>query len=286
MTSSTTNEAALSLKFVVVGGGIAGLATAFALQRAGHSVLVLEKRDPNSMGFGAGGGIRAPPNMTRLLYRWGLGPMLREKGTRCNRITYVNGNSAGMLGAILFNEAFIKALIADMILIQHGDLLNILYDLALREGVEIRHNANVVHTDPDCATVRLDTGETLSGDIIVLADGFTSSLRFNVTGYCQDAGLESHEQVLLVAFTVDTKLLQDDESFKPVLDPTQWMTWIAEDNILHTYIVNGGELLIGALSHDYSGPLREGDEEWREDRDLASYGLDFSALEPRMQKNV
>ena len=148
------------------------------------------------------------------------------------------GNSAGMLGAIMFNEEFIKALIADMVLIQvlvflsfatfesdtstqHGDLLNILYDLAFSEGVEIRHNANVVHTDPDCATVRLDTGETISGDIIVLAEGFTSSLRFNVTGYCQDAGLESHEQVLLVAFTVDTRLLQDDESFKSVLDPTQ-----------------------------------------------------------------
>ena len=42
-----------------------------------------------------------------------------------------------------------------------------------------------------------------------------------MTGYCQDVGFESHEQVLLVACTVDTRLLQDDETFKPALDPTQ-----------------------------------------------------------------
>ena len=54
---------------------------------------------------------------------------------------------------------------------QHVDLLNIFYDLAFRKGVEIRHNANVVHTDLVCATIRLDTGETLSGDVIILADG-------------------------------------------------------------------------------------------------------------------
>ena len=61
----------------------------------------------------------------------------------------------------------------------------------------------------------------LSGDIIVLSDGLPVRYGFNVTEYCEDAGLESYKQVLLVAFTVNKRLLQDDESFKPVLDPTQ-----------------------------------------------------------------
>ena len=38
-------KAKLCLRFVIVGGGIAGLATAYNLQQAGHSVLVIEKED-------------------------------------------------------------------------------------------------------------------------------------------------------------------------------------------------------------------------------------------------
>lgn len=85
----------------------------------------------------------------------------------------------------------------------------------------IRHNANVIHADPDCTSVRLDTGEIISGDIIIVADGYSSSLRTVVTGYGQDTDLESDEKVLVVAFSVETSLLENDKSFKPVLEPTQ-----------------------------------------------------------------
>lgn len=40
-----TEKAAFPLKFVIVGGGIAGLACAYTLQCAGHTVRVLEKSD-------------------------------------------------------------------------------------------------------------------------------------------------------------------------------------------------------------------------------------------------
>ena len=68
---NTSGRSPLSLKFVVIGGGIAGdylysmgrrqacdflkiiyvqgLAAAFTLQRAGHSVIVLEKGDEKAM---------------------------------------------------------------------------------------------------------------------------------------------------------------------------------------------------------------------------------------------
>jgi len=103
---------------------------------------------------------------------------------------------------------------------QHGDFINILYDQAVQEGVDIRQNAHVIHTDPDCVSVRLDTGETISGDIIVVADGFNSSLRSTVTGYPEKISLESGKNMLMVIFTVETSLLKDDESFKSALDPS------------------------------------------------------------------
>lgn len=95
-----------------------------------------------------------------------------------------------------------------------------LRDLALREGVEIRENANVVQADADSVSVRLETGDKISGDIIVLADGRSSKLRSSVTGYPRDPPLEPASRVLFVAFTVDINLLKDDECYKEMLDPT------------------------------------------------------------------
>ena len=95
-----------------------------------------------------------------------------------------------------------------------------LRDLALQEGVEIRQNVNVVQADVDSVSVRLETGDTISGDIIVLADGCSSKLRSSVTEYPQDPPLEAAPRVLFVAFTVDISLLKDDENYRGVLEPS------------------------------------------------------------------
>jgi 2-polyprenyl-6-methoxyphenol hydroxylase-like FAD-dependent oxidoreductase len=95
-----------------------------------------------------------------------------------------------------------------------------LRDLALQEGVEIRENSNVVQADADSVSVRLETGDKISGDIIVLADGCSSKLWSSMTGYCQEPPLEAAPRVLYVAFTVDISLLKDDEGYEVVLDPT------------------------------------------------------------------
>ena len=95
-----------------------------------------------------------------------------------------------------------------------------LRDLALHEGVEIRQNANVVQADADSVSVWLETGDIISGDIIVLADGCSSKLRSSVIVNPQDLPLEAALRVLFVAFTVDISLLKDDESYRGVLEPT------------------------------------------------------------------
>jgi len=46
-----TQQAPLRINFLIVGGGLTGLACAFALRRVGHGVTVLEK-DPNIDGDG------------------------------------------------------------------------------------------------------------------------------------------------------------------------------------------------------------------------------------------
>lgn len=116
-----------------------------------------------------------------------------------------------------------------------------LRNLAIQEGVEIRENANVVQVNAEPASVRLETGEIISGDIIVLADGCSSKLRSSVIGYRPNPPLEAAPRVLFVAFAVDISLLKDDKSFKEVLGPTD-VVFIHFHDISHPY-----SLLVGNL---------------------------------------
>jgi 2-polyprenyl-6-methoxyphenol hydroxylase-like FAD-dependent oxidoreductase len=65
-------------QFVVIGAGIAGLATAVALQRRGHDVTVLEGRSDTT----TGAGISIWPNALAALDHIGLGDAVREAGGR------------------------------------------------------------------------------------------------------------------------------------------------------------------------------------------------------------
>ena len=65
-------------EIVVIGAGIAGLATAGALQRRGHSVTVIEERTDT----GSGAGISIWPNALAALDALGLGDRVRFLGNR------------------------------------------------------------------------------------------------------------------------------------------------------------------------------------------------------------
>ena len=65
-------------EIVVIGAGIAGLATAGALQRRGHSVTVIEERTDT----GSGAGISIWPNALAALDALGLGDRVRAGGGR------------------------------------------------------------------------------------------------------------------------------------------------------------------------------------------------------------
>ena len=65
-------------RILVIGAGIAGLATANALQQHGHDVTVLEERTDTS----SGAGISIWPNALAALDEIGLGDAVRAAGGR------------------------------------------------------------------------------------------------------------------------------------------------------------------------------------------------------------
>lgn len=69
MASTTEVAVPVRLKIIIIGAGIAGLASALSLGSRGHHVTVLEAHDRLAE-FGAG--IQLMPNTTKILCRWGL----------------------------------------------------------------------------------------------------------------------------------------------------------------------------------------------------------------------
>ncbi len=67
--------------------GVSGLATACSLALSGHRVRVFEAA-PTLVR--RAGGIRVPPNLTRILVEWGLGPQLEAKGVKYTGYTFLD----------------------------------------------------------------------------------------------------------------------------------------------------------------------------------------------------
>lgn len=78
------------LKVIVVGGGIAGLASTTALRRAGHNVTILERSQRFDNEVGAA--IHVPPNSTRPLIAWGF-DVVRARLVRFKHNLFADGKT-------------------------------------------------------------------------------------------------------------------------------------------------------------------------------------------------
>ncbi|KDR66463.1 hypothetical protein GALMADRAFT_259251 [Galerina marginata CBS 339.88] len=275
------DKAAICLKIVVIGGSVAGLAAAYALRQAGHDVHVVEKSDGKSKSFG---GHQCTPNMTKILYRWGLQPLLDRVAVKCSSMVFRKGVSGDLIGAINLDKDFLVDLLADWLFIQDQELKDMLLQLASDEGVNLSFSTTVtgVRTTPDDAIVTLDNGQTIMADFLVVADGYDSELRSLVTGVDDEDDRIPEQLHLAVAFTIPVELVCQDEELRPLTNPANWSLWIGPGFVLHGFI-NGGKDLSMTLTCDYDRELQAGDEVWT-DHPLEYYGLDLNRFEPRVQK--
>ncbi|KAJ7182746.1 hypothetical protein C8R43DRAFT_1054725 [Mycena crocata] len=272
-------KAGTSLRVVVVGGGLAGIATAFTLQRAGHNVTVLERSDGKARSHG---GIRSPPNMTRILNHWGLAPALAKAAVKCPQFIF-HQPEGEMLGLVQLHEDFLVDLMADFIFIQHGDLQSMLLGLATREGVEFRYNCPVASVDCDTVSITLETGERLYADLVVGADGPKSMVRNEVVGEQITGVPDGH---LSLTMAIPTDLMRDDEDLRPLTEDGNWWVWLGPSLLFHGSLVAGRKefsIVIG-LQGVPQETLDKYDESWDKTYSIEEFGLDFSSYCIRVQK--
>ena len=163
-------------RILVIGAGIAGLATANALQQHGHDVTVLEERTDTS----SGAGISIWPNALAALDEIGLGDAVRAAG---GRITA--GAMRWRDGTWLRHpspQRLVKALGEPLVVIHRNVLTSVLAG-ALAEGT-LRYgvSARSLVATADGVQVSLSDATTTEADAVVGADGTHSMVARHLNG--------------------------------------------------------------------------------------------------------
>jgi 2-polyprenyl-6-methoxyphenol hydroxylase-like FAD-dependent oxidoreductase len=161
---------------VVVGAGIAGLATAVALQRLGHRVAILEERTDTT----AGAGISIWPNALAALDEIGLGDAVRASGGRV---------SAGAMrwrdGSWLRHpspERITRALGEPLVVVRRTVLMDLLADALTDETIESGCAATELVATSNGVRITLADGTTREADGVVGADGVGSVVARHLNG--------------------------------------------------------------------------------------------------------
>jgi len=160
---------------IVVGGGIGGLANAYALASAGHQVRVLERAAEFAE---VGAGLQMAPNATRILREWGLLDDVVRAGVLPRRLVFRDALDGRELTHLDLGADFLARYGAPYVVVHRSDLLEILVAACRRAGVQLVAGCEVgdVQTAGDSAVV-IAGDQRLQADLAVVADGLHSALR-------------------------------------------------------------------------------------------------------------
>jgi 2-polyprenyl-6-methoxyphenol hydroxylase-like FAD-dependent oxidoreductase len=158
---------------VVVGAGIGGLASALLLARSGASVTLVEKHRSSAVGAG----ILLQPNGLAVLHGLGLGRQLQRSGHRiaASRVRAADGRvitelvtpdfGHGLDHVLAIRRATLHQLLETAVAAERG--------ITVRRGVEVTGAASTGSVE----LAEHDHVGTLSGDLVVGADGVHSTVR-------------------------------------------------------------------------------------------------------------
>lgn len=177
---------------VIVGGGIGGLTLAVALRQAGIAARVIEKGDRSTR---LGTGISLLGNALRALDRLGLADTCIEAGLGYDRV--ITRDATGAFVGEMRPPRTFRPDRPGAFGIMRPKLAETLETAAVAAGATIDFEITVttMTQHADRVDLTLSTGETLSTDLVVAADGAYSATRSAIFGdahvpaYCGQGGI-------------------------------------------------------------------------------------------------
>ncbi|TFV59625.1 FAD-dependent oxidoreductase [Mycobacterium sp. PS03-16] len=227
-------------QIMVVGAGIAGLATAVALQRRGRDVSVFEEKSDTS----AGAGISIWPNALAALDTMGLGDAVRASGGRvtAGAVRWHDGSWLRRPSA----DRMVRALGEPLVVTRRNALTGILRDATAPGTVHLGVGVRDLEVSATGVRVALSDGSTRDAAAVIGADGVGSlvarhlngPLRHRYAGYTAWRGVAAHRldpqlagQTLAAGTEVGHVPLGPDHTY-----------WFATERVPRGATVPGGEL--------------------------------------------
>ncbi|THH01692.1 hypothetical protein EW026_g1053 [Hermanssonia centrifuga] len=271
------------VNFVVLGGGLSGLACALALARVGHHVVVLEK-DVEIPESGPGGGCRLTPNMTKVLLNWNLKSELEARGMKMKSVVFNKCEEGQSLGKHTYQDEILQETGGgEWFFVSHTDLRGILYTAAKTAGADIRTGCDVTAIDPMSRQVTLANGEIVTADIIVGADGPEGHGRETVAGHpdtSTPAGITMYNATLPAKAVPEVDEIRGGPAETEVVQNAVYV-WYGDGYCLYDYPMNpqGDHAL-----HVY-GPDDGQDGSWH-DKPTVSLANLLGDVEPKLANFV
>ncbi|UPZ33464.1 FAD-dependent monooxygenase [Streptomyces sp. LRE541] len=255
------------MKAIVVGAGIGGLAAALSLRRSGHEVTLVEQT-PRFTEIGAG--IQLAPNATRVLRRLGLLEKVAARAYRPSEVCFRTWSDGTDVCRYRLGREVEDEFGAPYLLLHRADLREALAAGVPSESVLLDTTVVGIDQDDTAAHVTTASGERLSADLVVAADGIRSAARQWLFG--ADKALFSRTaayRALLPAGRVAD------------LDLPELAVWMGPSRHFVHYWVRRGELL-NMVAVYTTDEVRQTQESWTARAELGEQLGEFAGWDPRV----
>ena len=221
------------LPYIIIGGGIGGLACALALARKGVRSLLLEQ----AAEFGEiGAGIQLGPNVFRMFEKLGVTERVRKLAVFPEYLMMRDTITTEIVTRINLDETFLARFKHPYAVIHRADLHSALLEACgeYSEFITMKTSQKVSDIDDKGShvSVRTETGETYDGQALVGADGLWSIVRQKIVG---DGKPVVSGHVTYRAVLPTSEMPEELRAWAMIL-------WAGEKTHLVQYPMRGGEL--------------------------------------------
>ena len=169
-------------RFIIVGGGIGGLATALGLAQHGIKSIVLEKS--SKLGE-IGAGIQLGPNAFHGFDYLGVGDQARKMSVYIDDLILMDAIQGNEIMRISLGEKFREKFKNPYAVVHRGDLHAVFLKACIDNHlIELQTNANVLgyYQDDKLVSANLDDGSQVNGIALIGAEGLWSKIRNQLVG--------------------------------------------------------------------------------------------------------